>query len=74
MKTKKTEYVDQVRVDSSTDGKTVTGSVVMTRGFWLDCPSFGEKVSFCVVMPNAPEGLPMHDETTKIGSPFGVTA
>ena len=68
---KRTEYVDQVRVASSNDGKLVTGSVVMTRGFWHDCPMPGQATRFCVIDPKAPAGLPIVDESKPIGALLG---
>ena len=66
-----TEYIDQVKVDVSSDGcKTVTGHVVLTRGILHDCPAPGMDSSFCMESKKAPAGLPMIDESHEIGSAF----
>tara|TARA_R110002110_G_scaffold8326_6_gene41872 strand:- start:7780 stop:8091 length:312 start_codon:yes stop_codon:yes gene_type:complete len=70
---RQTRFVGQFKVDVSGDGmKTVTDHIILTEGSWLDLAGTGgdHKSTFCMVCCEAPEGLPMTDETTPIGSPF----
>lgn len=65
-------YTDQVRVNASTNGKTVTDHVLLTRGRWW-VSGMGVMAMCIQVKPEkVPEGLPVTDETTPIGSPFCI--
>jgi hypothetical protein len=79
---KRTEYYSQVKVNTFNPvTQRVTGHVILTRGAWI-IPAFGEKepllgeahpegerVPFCMASVKAPQGLPLVDESTPIGSP-----
>jgi len=64
-------YERQVKVNCSTNGKTVTGHEIMTIGKWW-IQGMGI-VPLCMCSIKAPEGLPLTDETTPIGTPFRFT-
>jgi hypothetical protein len=70
----RTTFIRQTRVNLSDNGKTVTGHVVMTHGIWHGVPDgYGHMTPdfrFCIEHRNPPDGLPLTDETTPIGSPF----
>ena len=65
-----TIYERQVMVNSSNNGETVTGHEKMTIGKWWT-QGLGV-MNFCMASIKAPEGLPLTDETTPIGSPFNL--
>lgn len=75
---RKTTFFDQVRVGVTTDMRTITGSVVLTRGILHGGPPLLLKdgsitsgdCGFCWESEVAPKGLPFIDNAPPVGSPF----
>lgn len=75
---KNTTYLDQVKVNTTTDLKTVTGHIILTRGIHHGIPWETNKgleyidSSFVCECRNAPSGLPLIDQSTPIGSSISL--
>ena len=73
-KARTTTYVRQIKVNVSNNMKTVTGHVILTEGYWHGVSdAYGNKLGdnwFCMESRKAPEGLPLVDESSPIGSEF----
>ena len=70
----RTTYFDQVKVDVSSDLRTVTGHAVLTRGQIVFVGGDDDPApwSFCWEDVNAPKELPQVDNSHPLGSPFSL--
>lgn len=75
-KGRRSTYLRQYRVSTTCDGKTVTGSTVLTEVIWHGLPMTddGDTGDWHVIaeIPRAPRGLPLIDQSQRIGTPWGV--
>ncbi len=61
---------------TSGDFRTVTNHVLITEGIFHDVPDgYGKTfdVRFSIEYKNAPEGLPLLDESSPLGSPINLS-